>query len=106
LTYGVSVPLEYGDPNQGIGLAARVILFLYGLGPLSPNDMALLSYTQQGMAKELQVRQDSLVRVLQRLTASGVTIVERRFVVDANRRMKVYRLTYLGESAARSLRRA
>jgi DNA-binding PadR family transcriptional regulator len=93
------------DPNDGIGLAARVILHLAGLGRLGPNDVAVLDSTQQGMVARLEVRQSSLGRVLQLLEVVELVGVERRFVVDARRRMKVYRLTELGESTARNLRR-
>ena len=57
------------------------------------------------MVAALQVRQGSLVKVLQSLLASEVITVERRFVGDAYRHMKVYRLTSLGESTARNVRR-
>jgi DNA-binding PadR family transcriptional regulator len=94
----------YGDPGQGIGLAARVILHLSGLPRLGPNDVARLEYTQQGMVATFEVLRSSLVRVLQRLLAGEVVAVERRFVSGANRRMKVYRLTALGAAAAYDLR--
>jgi DNA-binding PadR family transcriptional regulator len=95
---------SYGNPREGIGLAARVILHLSSLPRLGPNDIAHLDSTQQGMVSAFAVQQGSLVRVLQRLMAGEVISVERRFVGDVNRRMKVYRLTALGESAARDLR--
>ncbi len=95
----------YGDPSQGIGLAARVILHLSHVVPLGPNDVAHLDCTQTGMARALAVRQGSLVKVLQRLLAGNVVAVERRFVADADRHMKVYRLTPLGMTTARNVRR-
>jgi DNA-binding PadR family transcriptional regulator len=98
------VTQPYGDPGKGIGLAARVILHLSSLQRLGPNDLARLEYTQQGMVATFDVLQGSLVRVLQRLRAGDVVTVERRFVAGANRRMKVYRLTALGEAAAQDLR--
>ena len=91
------------DPNEGIGLAARVILHLARLEHLGPNDVARLDFTQQGMVAVFSVRQSSLGRVLQLLEAGDLVRVERRFVVDAQRRMKVYRLTILGTSTARNL---
>jgi DNA-binding PadR family transcriptional regulator len=95
------------DPREGIGLAARVILHLSDLKRLGPNDVARLDYTQQGMVAAFQVRQSSLVKVLKSLLAGDVVAVERRFVGgETNRRMKVYHLTTVGESAARDLRRA
>ena len=95
----------YGNPNEGQGLAARVILHLSRLGPLGPNDVASLEFTQQGMVATLGVRQGSLVKVLQRLRAGEAVSVERRYVTGASQRLKVYRLTALGESLARDLRR-
>lgn len=95
----------YGDPGEGIGLAARVILHLSRVERLGPNDVARLDFTQQGMVAALHVRQGSLVKVLHRLRAGEVLTVERRFVADADRLMKVYRLTALGESTARNVRR-
>jgi DNA-binding PadR family transcriptional regulator len=94
----------YGDPSQGMGLAARVILHLSRLARLSHNDVAPLEYTQQGMVAVFAVRQGSLVKVLQRLLAGDALFVERRYVVGVNQRLKVYRLTALGESLARDLR--
>ncbi|MCI4372384.1 MAG: hypothetical protein L3K02_01880 [Thermoplasmata archaeon] len=99
------MPSLYRGPNEGIGLAARVILHLSQLNRMGPNDVARLDSTQQGMVTAFGVRQSSLGRVLQHLLAGEVVTVERRFVADANRRMKVYRLTALGESTARTLGR-
>jgi DNA-binding MarR family transcriptional regulator len=93
----------FGDPGRGIGLAARVIVYLSSLGRLGPNDLAQVGHTQQGMVAALGVHQGSLVHVLQTLLAGEVVEVERQFVVGPNRRCKVYRLTALGESAARDL---
>jgi DNA-binding PadR family transcriptional regulator len=99
------VAVPFPDPNEGIGLAARVILYLAALGRLRPNDIAGPDRTQQGMVAALGARQGSIVRVLQRLHAGNVITVERRFVLGPNRRMKVYHLTALGEAAAGSLGR-
>jgi len=45
------------DPEGGIGLAARVILYLSRLNRLGVNDVAGLAYTQQGMVAAFEVRQ-------------------------------------------------
>ncbi len=95
----------YGSPTHGIGLAARVILHLARLGRIGVNDVAGVEFTQQGMAAALGVRQGSLVKVLQRLRAGDVVSMERRYVAGADRHLKVYRLTALGESTARNLQR-
>ena len=90
--------------TEGLGLARRVILHLSLQGPLAHDEVARIGFTQQGMASTLVVRQGSLVRVLQRLEAADVLTVDRRHVSGADRRLKVYRLTSLGESVARDLR--
>jgi DNA-binding PadR family transcriptional regulator len=95
----------YGNPNEGMGLAARVLLHLAALPPLGLNDVASLARTQQGMVAALVVRQGSLVKVLLRLRAGDAIDVERRYVGSVNYRLKVYRLTSLGDSLARDLRR-
>jgi len=97
---------KFGDPDQGIGLATRVIVYLARLGHHGINDVARVASTQQGMVATLKVHQGSLVRVLQRLHAGNVVSVQRRFVLESNRRMKVYALTDLGESLARDLSRS
>jgi len=88
-----------------MGLAARVILHLAQLPPLGPNDLASIGHTQQGMVAALSVRQGSLTKVLRRLLAGEAVQVERRYVSGAERRLKVYGLTALGESAARDIQR-
>jgi DNA-binding PadR family transcriptional regulator len=95
----------YGDPNEGIGLAARVLLHLAQLPRLGPNDLAPVERTQQGMVQQLDVRQGSLGKVLRRLCVGEVLGVERRWVGGVNRRLKVYRLTPLGEAATGDLLR-
>jgi DNA-binding PadR family transcriptional regulator len=95
----------FGNPSEGMGLAARVILHLAQLPPLGPNDIASLEHTQQGMVAALSVRQGSLTKVLRRLLAGDAVGVERRYVSGADQRLKVYRLTALGESLSRDVRR-
>jgi DNA-binding PadR family transcriptional regulator len=90
--------------EEGLGLARRIILHLSGLGRLGYDEVGRVGYTQRGMAVALSARQGSLVRVLQRLEAGGLLTVDRRHVSGVPRRLKVYRLTSLGESIARDLR--
>ncbi|MCI4365863.1 MAG: PadR family transcriptional regulator [Thermoplasmata archaeon] len=98
-------PIPSGSTaTEGLGLARRVILHLSLLGRLGHDDVARIGFTQEGMSAALVVRQGSLVRVLQRLEAAGVLVVDRRHVSGVDRRRKVYRLTALGESVARDLR--
>jgi DNA-binding PadR family transcriptional regulator len=95
----------YGDPNEGIGLAARVLLHLAQLPRLGPNDIAPIERTQQGMVQRLGTRQGSLGKVLHRLCVGEVLRVEKSWVGGVNRRLKVYHLTPLGQAAAGDLLR-
>jgi DNA-binding PadR family transcriptional regulator len=90
--------------SEGVGLARRVITHLSRLGRIGPDDVAPVGFTQQGMAAALEVRQGTLVKVLQRLRAADVLTVDRRHVSGVDRRLNVYRLTSLGESIAQDLR--
>jgi DNA-binding MarR family transcriptional regulator len=81
-----------------------VILHLSRLGRIGPDDIAPIGFTQEGIAAALNVRQGTLVKVLQRLKAAEVLTVDRRHVSGVDRRRYVYRLTALGESVARDLR--
>jgi hypothetical protein len=98
------MPIQSRNPEQGIGLAARVILHLAHFRPLGPNDIATVSRTQQGMIAALGARQNSLAKVLFILRAGDLVTVESRYVGETNRRMKVYQLTSIGESSANNLR--
>lgn len=90
---------------EGLGLARRVVLHLSFQGRLGPDEVAPVGFTQQGMAASLSVRQGNLSKVLQRLVAAGALEVDRRHVRGVDRRLNVYRLTALGESISRDLRR-
>lgn len=93
-------------PEEGLGLAREVILHLYRLGRIRFDEVARIGSTQQGMVAALRVRQGTVVRVLQRFRAAGVLEVDRRHVSGIGRRLNVYRLTSLGESIAKDLRRS
>jgi DNA-binding MarR family transcriptional regulator len=84
--------------------AGRVIVHLSSLGRLGNDEVARPGFTQQGMASALDLRQGTLAKVLARLAAANVIEVDRRHVQGQPRRLKVYRLTRLGESVARDLR--
>jgi DNA-binding MarR family transcriptional regulator len=94
------------ETTTGVGLAKRVVAHLHGLGRFGLDDVAPIGATQKGMTTVLQVRQGTLVRVLQGLESAGVLTVERRHVSGVNNRLKVYQLTPRGESIARDVRRA
>ncbi len=84
--------------------AGRVITHIASLGRLSNDEVARLGYTQNGMGEKLGIRQGTLAKVLSRLEAAKVVEVDRRHVQGQPRRLKIYRLTALGESVARDLR--
>jgi len=78
---------------------------LASLGRLGNDEVARVGFTQRGMAEALEVRQGTLAKVVSRLEAAGVVEVDRRHVSGEPRRLKVYRLTGLGESVAKDIRR-
>lgn len=91
--------------DDGLGLARRVLAHLGSLGRLGNDEVARREFTQEGIADALGVRQGNASKVLARLVAAGALSVDRRHVSGIDRRRNVYRLTALGESVARDLRR-
>ncbi len=89
----------------GAGIARAILLHLLAQGPSAPEEVARLSFTQAGIAEALGIRQGNASRVLGRLVAAGALRVDRGHVSGVDYRRKVYRLTALGESIARELRR-
>jgi DNA-binding MarR family transcriptional regulator len=96
-------PLETPGPSPE-ALAIRVLLHLYGLGRLDPDELATPPWTQAGVAEHLGIRQNAASRVLRRLEAGGVVESRTRHVRGQSRRVKVYTLTSSGERLARDLR--
>lgn len=92
-----------GGISAGPELAGRVIIHLARLGRLSSDEVGAVGYTQRGMTLSLRVPQGSVAKTLGRLQSAGVVMVDRRHVRGQPRRLKVYRLTALGESVARDL---
>ncbi|HTT25671.1 MAG TPA: hypothetical protein VMH90_01740 [Thermoplasmata archaeon] len=91
------------DPGT-LYLSQRVLLHLQRLGAHAANEVAPMGATQGGMTTALDTGQSSLTKVLTRLVAAGALTESRGHVEGAPRRLKVYRLTPLGESIARDLR--
>lgn len=87
-------------------LATRVLLHLYSLGRLHRDELASSSWTQAGVAEQLDIRQNAASRVLRRLEAGGVVESSTRHVRGQSRRVKVYTLTSSGERLAFDLRLA
>lgn len=92
------------DRGESLGLSVRVVLHLARQGRLGSDEVAPPGFTQSGISQALGRPQSVFAKVLQRLEASGVTSHDTRHVKGAPRRLKVYRLTALGESLARDLR--
>jgi DNA-binding MarR family transcriptional regulator len=82
-----------------------VIVHLASLGRLGNDEVARRGYTQQGIVDALGIPQGTVAKVLDRLEAADVVEVDLRHVSGEPRRLKVYRLTALGESVARDVRR-
>ncbi len=97
------LPESTGLSSQ-VNSAGRVILHLASLGRLPPEEVAPFGHTQGGMIQALGLRQGTLAKVLSRLEAAHVIEVDLRHVTGQPRRLKVYRLTGVGESVARDLR--
>jgi DNA-binding MarR family transcriptional regulator len=98
------VPEPVRVKRDVLRLSHRVVLHIAQQGFLPPNEVAPLGLSQTGMVADLGATQSSLTKVLQRLEAAGVLTVGRAHVRGQPRRLKVYRLTPLGESLARELR--
>ncbi|MGB6443313.1 MAG: hypothetical protein WBF81_08465 [Thermoplasmata archaeon] len=79
-------------------------MHLVSLGRLTNDEVARLGFTQKGIIEGLGIRQGTLTKVLSRLESAKVVEVDRRHVQGQPHRLKVYRLTALGESVARDLR--
>jgi len=85
--------------------AGRVIAHLASVGRLGADDVAMRGHTQQGIAEALGIPQGTVAKVLVRLAAADVVEVSLRHVTGEARRLKAYRLTSLGESVAKDIRR-
>jgi len=95
-----SVPTLDAD----LRLSQRVLLHVARQGIVGPNDVAPRALSQGGMVEALAVPQGVLTGVLRRLVAAGVISEHREHARGVDRRVKVYRLTSLGEQVARELR--
>ncbi|MCI4331423.1 MAG: PKD domain-containing protein [Thermoplasmata archaeon] len=90
---------------ERLRLSQRVVLHLYSLGTLHDDEIAPPTFTQAGMSDRLEVGQSPLSNVLRRLVIAGVLSQDVRHVRGRPRRLRVYRLTSMGESLALELRR-
>jgi len=97
-------PARARSASRRADTAGRVILHLASAGRLGPDDVARRGHTQQGIVDALGIPQGTVAKVLVRLAAADVVEVSLRHVAGEARRLKVYRLTSLGESVARDIR--
>ncbi|MCI4318423.1 MAG: hypothetical protein L3J96_07785, partial [Thermoplasmata archaeon] len=86
-------------------LSQRVVLHLAAQGRLYDDEIATTAFTQAGMAERLSVGQSPLSNVLRRLVIGGVLTQDVRHVRTRPKRLRVYRLTSMGEALATEIRR-
>ena len=101
-------PTRPGGPPpepERLNLSKRVILHLFAQGRLGDDEVATDGFTQAGMSERLNVGQSPLSNVLRRLVVGGVLRQDVRHVFGRPRRLRVYRLTAMGEALANELRR-
>lgn len=87
-------------------LPQRVLLHLLAQPRLGNDEVAPVAYSQSGMATSLGKPQAAFAKALQRLETQGLVESDTRHVQGQLRRMKVYRLTALGENVAKELRKS
>src|SRR5579871_870589 len=88
------------DPRQ---VSREVVVFLYRLGRVGPDDLPSSDWTQRGIGERLGVSQNVLSNVVRRLEAAGVVTSRTEHVQGRPRRVKTYYLTAAGERLARGL---
>ena len=99
-------PAPAQPPTDSRSISREIVLHLYRLGRVLPDELATSSRTQRGLGEELGVPQNVLSNVVRRLEAAGVLTSRVEHVQGRDRRVKVYYLTTAGERLARSLTRA
>jgi len=87
-----------------VRLSERVIDHLRQQPRTGPYDIAASGMSQAGMVEALGASQSAIAKVARRLVASGVLLETREHVQGSPTRLKVYRLTPLGEALARDIR--
>ncbi len=84
-------------------LARRVVLHLAHQPRLGPDDIPPMNFTQAGLAEQIVATQGAVAKITAKLVAAGVLKEERRHVQGWPRRLKVYTLTWKGETLAQQL---
>jgi hypothetical protein len=88
---------------QEARLARRLLFRLSELPPLGPEDRPVDAFTQAGLVASLGATQGAIARILVRLDAAGVLLVDRQRVSGRVRSTKIYRLSSRGEMLVREL---
>lgn len=103
----VAVPLTTAEilREERLKLSQRIVVHLSVQGRLYDDEIATPAFTQAGMAEALGVGQSPLSNTLRRLVLGGVLFQDVRHVRGRPKRLKVYRLTSMGEALAAELRR-
>ncbi len=101
---GLGAVAAVGPSDRNGSLSDRILVHLQRQGRLGPDELASTTVTQAGLSDALGRPQSAFARSLQRLESSGLVFTELRHVKGARRRLKVYRLTSLGEQRATELR--
>lgn len=103
----VAVPLTTAEilRQERLKLSQRIVVHLSMQGRLYDDEIATPAFTQAGMAEALGVGQSPLSNTLRRLVLGGVLSQDVRHVRGRPKRLKVYRLTSMGEALAVELRR-
>ena len=91
--------------RERLKLSQRVILHLAAQGRLYDDEIATPAFTQAGMSETLGVGQSPLSNILRRLVVGGVISQDVRHVRGKPKRLRVYRLTSMGEALAVEIRR-
>ena len=100
-----AVPVAELLQRERLRLSQRVVLHLAAQGRLYDDEVATPAFTQGGMSEALQVGQSPLSNILRRLVLGGVLSEDVRHVRGRPKRLRVYRLTTMGEALAAELRR-
>jgi len=100
----VARPPRTAEFAEAVRLSERVIHHLRQQPRTGPYDIAASGMSQSGMVEALGATQSAIAKVVRRLVASGVLLETREHVQGSPTRLKVYRLTPLGEALARDMR--
>jgi DNA-binding MarR family transcriptional regulator len=90
--------------REQVALSQRILVHLFRLGRIGPDEVGLPTATQRGIGEALHAEQSAVSKALSRLVAAEVVVVRRRHVRGGDRRVNVYTLTRRGELVVHELR--